>query len=445
LSFTLEGVAMPTLDLALPRHAHDHSHEHPHDHLLQAVLHTRARSVALVQGLSDADCTVQSMPDASPAKWHLAHTTWFFEEFILAPHLPGYRVFDPAFRYLFNSYYDTFGPRHPRPQRGLLTRPQLEQILAFRAHVDAALQRLTREAAPASLLELGLHHEQQHQELLLTDLLHLFAQNPLHPAYRVAPGPMPAAQNPAPVRWVSFSGGLTDIGHADERFAFDNEGPRHRVWLDDYALAHRPVCNADWLDFIADDGYATPALWLADGWRWVQEQNIRAPAYWQTHGDGFHTQAMTLHGLQPLLPQAPVTHLSFYEADAYARWAGARLPTEFEWEAASRRQPLSSATPAQFADHPWRFPLPADDAATDGLQTLWGGVWEWTASAYLPYPGFHPAPGAVGEYNGKFMSSQMVLRGGSCATPPGHIRPTYRNFFYPHQRWQFTGLRLARA
>ena len=429
---------MQTLERALPLHAHDT--------LLQRLMHTRAASVALAQGLSDADCTVQSMPDASPTKWHLAHTTWFFEEFVLTPHLSAYRVFDPAFRYLFNSYYDTVGPRHPRPQRGQLTRPSLDQILAYRAHVDAALQRLAPHTAPATLLGLGLHHEQQHQELLLTDLLHLFAQNPLHPTYRPRPESWPEARTPQPLRWVNYPGGLTDIGHDDETFAFDNEGPRHRVWLEDFALANRPVCNADWLDFIADDGYATPTLWLADGWRWVQEQGVRAPAYWQSHDDGFHTEAMTLHGLQPLLPQAPVTHLSFYEADAYARWAGARLPTEFEWEAAACRQALSAATPAQFADHPWRLPLPLDAATpADALQDLWGGVWEWTASAYLPYPGYRPAPGAVGEYNGKFMSGQMVLRGGSCATPPGHLRPTYRNFFYPHQRWQFTGLRLARG
>lgn len=438
---------MPTLDLALPLHAHDALplSTSKAGRVLESLLHTRACSVSLVEGLSDADCTVQSMPDASPAKWHLAHTTWFFEEFILTPHLPGYRVFDPAFRYLFNSYYDTVGPRHPRPQRGLLTRPALEQILAFRAHVDAALQKLPPGAAPTALLDLGLHHEQQHQELLLTDLLHLFAQNPLHPAYRPLPGPLPAGRTPDALRWLRFSGGLTEIGHAGEGFAFDNEGPRHRVWLDDFALAHRPVCNADWLDFIADDGYATPTLWLADGWRWVQEQGIRAPAYWQAHDDGFHTEAMTLHGLQPLLPQAPVCHLSFYEADAYARWAGARLPTEFEWEAAAGRQALSAATPPQFADHPWRLPLPMGGAPESDLQDFWGGVWEWTASAYLPYPGFRPTPGAVGEYNGKFMSGQMVLRGGSCATPPGHLRPTYRNFFYPHQRWQYTGLRLARG
>ncbi|MBN2690286.1 MAG: ergothioneine biosynthesis protein EgtB [Burkholderiaceae bacterium] len=428
---------MPTLDLALPPHAHDT--------LLHHLLRTRADSVARIADLSDADCTVQSMPDASPAKWHLAHTTWFFEEFLLVPHLPGYAVFSPAFRYLFNSYYDTVGPRHPRPQRGLLTRPPLEQVLAYRAHIDAGLQRLPPGAVPAALLELGLHHEQQHQELLLTDLLHLFAQNPLHPAYRPPPAPQPAAAQPPSPHWVNCSGGLTEIGHTGTGFAFDNEGPRHRVWLDDYALAQRPVCNADWLDFIADDGYATPTLWLADGWRWVQEHGVRAPAYWQPHDDGFYTQTMSLHGLQPLQPQAPVTHVSFYEADAYARWAGARLPTEFEWEAAVGKHPLSAAVAPQFADHSWRVPIPAADTAPNALHGMWGGVWEWTASAYLPYPGFRPAPGAVGEYNGKFMSSQMVLRGGSCATPPGHVRASYRNFFYPHQRWQFTGLRLARA
>lgn len=415
--------------------------------VLPGLLRSRATSMALVAGLSDADCTVQSMPDASPAKWHLAHTTWFFEEFVLGPHLPGYRVFDAAFRYLFNSYYDAVGPRHPRPQRGLLTRPSLQRIIDYRAHVDAALARLDPDSTPGALLELGLHHEQQHQELLLTDLLHLFAQNPLCPAYRPAPGALPDAAPPQPLRWVESSGGLTDIGHGDAGFAFDNEGPRHRVWLDDFALAHRPVSNAEWQEFIADGGYATPALWLADGWRWVQEQGVRAPLYWRQDDDSRWTRTMTLHGLLPLLPQAPVSHVGFFEADAYARWAGARLPTESEWEAAAQRHPPAAARAVQFADHPWRLPMPMPgaEAAPDTLRDFWGGVWEWTASAYLAYPGFHPAPGAVGEYNGKFMSGQMVLRGGSCATPPGHVRATYRNFFYPQQRWQFAGVRLARG
>jgi ergothioneine biosynthesis protein EgtB len=411
-----------------------------HDDLIERLLQVRGDTEALVAGLSDADCTVQSMPDASPAKWHLAHTSWFFEQFVLAPHLPGYRVFDPAFRYLFNSYYDAVGPRQPRPQRGLLTRPTLQQVVDFRAHVDAGLARLDPDGAASALLELGLHHEQQHQELLLTDLLHLFAQNPLFPACRPVPDRQPVAVAPPPLRWIDCPGGLALVGRADEGFAFDNEGPRHRVWLDDFALADRAVTNADWQAFMADGGYSTPSLWLADGWTWMQQQAVRSPLYWRQDADGAWTRVMTLHGESPLLPQAPVTHVSHFEADAYARWAGARLPTEFEWEAAVAR---SDAPPVAASNRGWLLPLP-DAAPAGGLRDVWGGVWQWTSSAYLPYPGFWPAADAVGEYNGKFMSGQMVLRGSSCATPQGHARATYRNFFYPHQRWQFTGLRLAR-
>ncbi len=411
-----------------------------HDDLIERLLQVRGDTEALVAGLSDADCTVQSMPDASPAKWHLAHTSWFFEQFVLAPHLPGYRVFDPAFRYLFNSYYDAVGPRQPRPQRGLLTRPTLQQVVDFRAHVDAGLARLDPGGAAGALLELGLHHEQQHQELLLTDLLHLFAQNPLSPDCRPVPDRQPVAVAPLPLRWVDCPGGLALVGHAGEGFAFDNEGPRHRVWLDDFSLADRAVTNADWQAFMADGGYSTPSLWLADGWTWVQQQAVRSPLYWRQDADGAWTRVMSLHGELPLLPQAPVAHVSHFEADAYARWAGARLPTEFEWETAVVR---SGAASAAASTRGWLLPRP-DAAPAGGLRDVWGGVWQWTSSAYLPYPGFWPAADAVGEYNGKFMSGQMVLRGSSCATPQGHARATYRNFFYPHQRWQFTGLRLAR-
>ncbi|CAH0446956.1 Hercynine oxygenase [Ralstonia syzygii subsp. syzygii] len=382
----------------------------------------RAQSLVLDAPLSDADATVQSMDDASPAKWHLAHTTWFFEAFVLGPNVPGYRSPDARYRYLFNSYYETVGARHPRPRRGMLTRPTLDEVLAYRAHVDAAMQRLLADGVPAALgrlVTLGLHHEQQHQELLLTDVLHLFAQNPLCPPY-AAPRPTAAPRGAAPrLGWAGFDGGAVQIGRTDDGtdFMFDCEGPRHTVWLEPYALATHPVTNREWLAFMEDGGYRQPTLWLSDGWAWVLREGIDAPLYWRTDAaddmDGW--RRMSLHGLVPVDPEAPVTHLSFYEADAYARWAGA-------------------------------CPLPDDGIAPAGsLRQMFGDVWEWTASPYGPYPGFRPAAGAVGEYNGKFMCSQMVLRGGSCVSPEGHLRATYRNFFYPHQRWQFTGVRLARA
>jgi dimethylhistidine N-methyltransferase len=391
----------------------------------------------LVRDLSAEDAGAQSMPDASPAKWHLAHTTWFFETFLLTPQLVGYEVFDPAYAYLFNSYYETLGARQPRPQRGLLTRPSLDEVLAYRAHVDEAMARLLTEPAGelAELMELGLAHEEQHQELILMDILHLFAQSPLKPAYgREAPRAL--AADPGPVGRTDFAGGVVEIGHDGPGFAFDNESPRHKVWLNGYQLADRLVTNAEWLAFMADGGYGRPELWLSEGWAAVQREGWSAPLYWQEDGTGW--QAMTLQGLRAIDSHAPVAHVSFYEAEAYATWAGARLPTEAEWEHASSRLPVLG----NFLGRGRLIPAGADPAGL-GLRQMFGDVWEWTRSAYSPYPGFKPAAGAVGEYNGKFMIGQMVLRGGCCATPEGHARPTYRNFFQPGQRWMFSGVRLA--
>jgi ergothioneine biosynthesis protein EgtB len=397
---------------------------------------TRRLSLGLVATLSDADASAQSMPDASPAKWHLAHTTWFFETFVLRDHVPDYALFDDRFAYLFNSYYEAEGPRHARPQRGLLTRPSLGEVRDWRAHVDAAVADALPGLSPAALalVDLGIHHEQQHQELLLTDIKHLFAQNPLGPAAWEKTAIASEVAQFSVMKWIEGKAGITAVGHAGEGFAFDCEGPRHDALLTPHALASRPVTNGEWQQFIADGGYRTPALWLSDGWAWVQGEGVDAPAYWQ---DG---QYFTLSGWQDIDLAAPVTHISFFEADAFASWAGARLPTELEWEAAAAAldanggDQLDAAGPVQ----------PAPAGGDTGLQQMFGSVWEWTGSAYRPYPGFRTAPGAVGEYNGKFMSGQFVLRGGSCATPRGHCRASYRNFFYPHQRWQFTGLRLAK-
>ncbi|WOF43631.1 ergothioneine biosynthesis protein EgtB [Sphingopyxis indica] len=399
----------------------------------------RRLSADLAAPLSDADASAQSMDDASPAKWHLAHTSWFFETFVLRDHVTGYSLYDDRFSYLFNSYYEAEGPRHARPRRGLLTRPSLAEVLRWRAHVDAAVLDALPRLSPAALalVELGIHHEQQHQELLLTDIKHLFAQNPLGPAMWRDDGAIAnevSRLSADKLRWVRGAEGMVSVGHSGEGFAFDCEGPRHPVLLAPHALAHRPVTNGEWQEFIADGGYRTPSLWLSDGWAWVQADAIDAPAYWR---DGRY---FTLSGWRAIDPAAPVTHISFYEADAFANWAGARLPTESEWEAAaaaldpSGGDQLDAAGPVQ--------PAAADDDAP--LQQMFGSVWEWTGSAYRPYPGFRAAPGAVGEYNGKFMSGQFVLRGGSVATPRGHCRASYRNFFYPHQRWQFTGVRLAK-
>ena len=398
---------------------------------------TRETSVDLAALLTPEDQTVQAMDDASPTKWHLAHTTWFFETFILA-RMPGFRTFDERFPYLFNSYYEGEGPRHPRAERGLLTRPTVEEVLAYRAHVDQGLREIFAAGAQqdpniAPLLELGVHHEQQHQELLLTDILALFAKNPLHPAYRPASRDV-VVSVPVPVKWIDFDGGIERIGHAGAGFAFDNEGPAHDALLQPFRLADRLVTNREFCEFIDDRGYETPSLWLSDGWATVRREGWRAPLYMEER-DGAWLQ-MGLEGRHRVDPAAPVCHVSFYEADAFARWAGKRLPTEFEWEVAARQ-----AAPEDRASAQALRPLPATRAG--GLEQMFGACWQWTASAYLPYPGFRPAAGAVGEYNGKFMINQMVLRGSSCVTPRGHARPTYRNFFYPQQRWQFTGLRLA--
>ena len=400
----------------------------------------RGVTEALAEGLADEDQVVQSMPDASPTKWHRAHVTWFFETFLLQQTRPGYRPFHPQFRTLFNSYYDAVGARHPRPQRGLLTRPTVAEIGAYRRHVDAAMTDLLRAigdgdgAARAALVLLGLNHEQQHQELILTDLLHTLSHNPLDPVYR--PYRVVAAAGAAPAAWVEFAGGTVEIGHDGNGFAFDSEGPRHAVLLRPYRLAAGPVTNGNWRAFMADDGYRRAALWLSDGWARAQTDGWQAPLYWRCLDGAWH--AMTLAGLQPVDGAAPVSHVNYYEADAYARWAGHRLPTEAEWEIAATALPVVGNTLGAQLFRPVASP-----AAGEGLQQMFGDVWEWTQSPYGAYPGFRPPAGAVGEYNGKFMCNQMVLRGGSCVTPDGHLRATYRNFFYPHQRWQFSGLRLA--
>ena len=373
----------------------------------------RRHTELLCRHLTAEDQCIQSMPDASPAKWHRAHTTWFFEQFMLVPNLEGYRPFSAEFSYLFNSYYEAVGARHPRFARGMITRPGSDEVTAYRAHVDAAMAQLIGLGGDvAALLALGLQHEQQHQELLLTDMLHGLAQNPLVPA--MLPGWTPPAPSDAADEFIACSGGIVDIGHAGDGFAFDNEGPRHQALLRPYRLANRLVRNGAWLRFMADGGYTTPTLWMSEGWAAVLEQGWASPLHWRQDDAGW--ALFGPGGTTPLDPDEPVRHISWYEADAFARWAGARLPTEFEWEAAS--------------GHP-------------ALQERDEHLWQWTGSAYLPYPGFKPVAGAIGEYNGKFMINQMVLRGGSMASPPGHTRPTYRNFFHPDRRWQFTGLRLA--
>ncbi|HEX8010877.1 MAG TPA: ergothioneine biosynthesis protein EgtB [Casimicrobiaceae bacterium] len=399
----------------------------------------RAATEALAAPLSAEDCAVQSMPDASPVKWHLAHTTWFFETFLLEAHVPGYRAHDPAFRFLFNSYYNAVGDRPPRPQRGLLSRPSLDAVRAYRAHVDEAMAALfAQEVAEslAALIELGVHHEQQHQELILTDVKHMLSCNPLKPAY--APARASAAPTgAASLGWVEFDAGLVEIGHDGKGFAFDNETPRHREYVNAYALASRPVTNVEYAAFIDDGGYRRPELWLAEGWDWVNAHRIAAPLYWEASGT--EPRQFTLRGMRPVEPDAPVCHVSLYEADAYARWAGARLPTEAEWEAAAATAPIDGHFLEDGALHPQ--PARRDDASP---AQLFGEVWQWTQSAYAPYPGFRAAAGAIGEYNGKFMCNQYVLRGGSCATPRSHIRASYRNFFPAPAQWQFSGLRLAR-
>ena len=378
-------------------------------------LAVRGQTEHLAEPLSPEDQTVQSMPDASPTKWHLAHTTWFFESFVLRPHVPGYRVFDAAHEYLFNSYYEAVGPRHPRPQRGMISRPGVAEIMAYRRHVTDAMADLFDRGAGnvEALVELGLHHEQQHQELILMDAKHMLSLNPLRPAYR--PAPRAVVADAASLAWMSFGGGLVEIGqdveHGERGFAFDNEGPRHRVWLEPFQLASRPTNCAEYLAFIEDGGYRRPEFWLSAGWDCVTQRGWEAPLYWERKDGRWHV--FTLSGLRALQPSAPVCHVSGYEAAAFAKWAGKRLPREAEWETGA--------------------------AAVQGI----GEVWEWTASPYVAYPGYREPPGAIGEYNGKFMSNQLVLRGGCAATPADHIRTTYRNFFPPDARWMFGGIRLA--
>ena len=405
---------------------------------LRSYRTVRDVSVALVRDLSDADATVQSMEDASPAKWHLAHTTWFFETFVLLPRAPGYQAFDDRYGFLFNSYYETVGDRHPRPRRGMLTRPSLQEVLDYREHVDRAMAAYLplADAGQRDLIALGLNHEQQHQELLLTDILHLFAQNPLRPAFR-APEPLAVQPHEPADGWADFAGGLLAIGHEGKAFAFDCEGPRHQIFLRPYRVARRPVTNADWLAFMDDAGYTTPTLWLSDGWDAVRRNGWSAPLYWERRDSAWW--GMTLRGPQLIDPDAPVCHVSYFEADAFARWAGKRLPTEAEWEYAA----AGIAIAGNFAGSGRLRPAPVRSDSDGTPAGLFGDVWEWTQSPYVAYPGFVPAPGAVGEYNGKFMNGQYVLRGGSCATPDGHVRATYRNFFQPDKRWQFSGLRLA--
>lgn len=410
--------------------------------LLDRYLAVRAATERLAEPLTPEDVVVQSMPDASPTKWHLAHTTWFFETFVLTPRAAGYRAFDPRFGYLFNSYYEGAGERHARPRRGLLTRPSIDEVRRYRAHVDERMTALLREPLEADMMlvvETGLHHEQQHQELILTDILHAFGENPLRPAYR---SPLPGSGAGARAQgWVRFEEGLTDVGHDPATgFSFDNERPRHRAFLDSFELADRLVTAGEMISFIEDGGYREPLHWLSEGWDTVQREAWSAPLGWTR--DGSNYAVMTLAGMREVDPAEPVCRLSFFEADAYARWAGARLPTEEEWEHAARGAPISGETVDSGRLHPSAAP-PVKSTPRE-LSQLYGDVWEWTASAYRPYPGFRPLAGTLGEYNGKFMSGQMVLRGGSCLTPRSHLRATYRNFFPPGARWQMTGLRLAR-
>jgi ergothioneine biosynthesis protein EgtB len=408
--------------------------------LIERYQEVRDASEALCAPLATEDYVIQSMPDCSPTRWHLAHVSWFFETFLLKQHAADYISPDPAYAYLFNSYYNAVGDKYPRPQRGLVSRPTVAEVYQYRAHVDEHVQDLL-ECADADvfaelepIVTLGLNHEQQHQELILTDLKHMLSYNPLHPVY-VERGPQ-SHQPPARLDWKDFDEGVYWIGHAGDDFAFDNEEPRHREFIHPFRLATRPVTNAEYLEFMTDGGYERPEFWLSMGWATLQQEGWRAPLYWEEH-EGTWFQ-FTLSGLQPMEASETVVHLSYFEADAYARWAGARLPTEAEWELAATGAPISG----NFVENRRFHPAPVASNAS-GLTALFGDVWEWTQSSYSAYPGFKIAPGALGEYNGKFMCNQYVLRGGSCATPQSHIRPTYRNFFPPDARWQFSGVRLA--
>jgi ergothioneine biosynthesis protein EgtB len=401
----------------------------------------RRQTESLCSPLATEDYVVQSMPDVSPTKWHLAHTTWFFETFLLSPHAAGYKPFDPHFAYLFNSYYVTVGDRHCRQNRGLLSRPTVAEVYAYRQHVDAAMLRFLSDLSGSQLreiepiIEIGLHHEQQHQELMLTDIKHVFWVNPLRPAYQKEPAVEPVEL--PPMRWVDFEEGLRWVGHDGAGFAFDNESPRHRAFLESFKIGSRLVTNGEFKRFIDDGGYQRAELWLSLGWATAQQQEWHAPLYWIN--DNGQWLNHTAYGLRPLRDEEPVCHVSYFEADAYARWAGARLPSEFEWEVASQSAPIEGNFVESGRYHPRAL-----SRSGEVISQMFGDVWEWTRGAYLPYPGYQPPAGALGEYNGKFMCNQFVLRGGSCATPRSHIRPTYRNFFPPDARWQFSGFRLAR-
>ena len=418
---------------------------------VQDYVAVRRQTESLCTSLVPEDYVIQPMPDASPTKWHLAHTTWFFEQFLLSPHVPGYKVFHPRFAYLFNSYYVTIGERHCRPKRGLLSRPTVAEVYDYRAHVDRHMREFLGNLSPAqsselrSVIEIGLNHEQQHQELMLTDIKYTFAVNPLYPVYRERPdaGNDSPSRSPAPHRWIRFEEGVRRIGHEGDAFAYDNEQPRHRVFVDSFEFASRLVTNGEFKAFIADGGYCRAELWLSEGWNTVQSRQWDCPLYWEPDGNA-NWRHFTLSGIRSVDDAEPVTHVSYFEADAYARWAGARLPTEAEWEVASAGLPIEGTFVDSERFHPAPAGPPTSVGGINGPSQMFGDVWQWTRSQYLPYPGYVAPPGALGEYNGKFMCNQFVLRGGSCATPRSHIRAAYRNFFPPDARWQFSGIRLAR-